>query len=186
VPRPKNDLVGDLIGEFRMSGNLDRAFDKLAAEQLGVNETDLHCLNIVENGGGLSAGELAILSGLTSGAVTGVVDRLEKAGYVRRAGDPADRRRVRVEVTPAFYARAEHIWGPLAADWQATLARRFTTTELRRIINFLRVTNDLSRRHLHRLTETRSAPPAGRAAGPDRRSRAPLDRRVAHQGGAEA
>jgi DNA-binding MarR family transcriptional regulator len=160
-----------------MSGNLDRAFDKLAAEQLGVNETDLHCLNIVENGGGLSAGDLAILSGLTSGAVTGVVDRLERVGYVRRVGDPADRRRVRVEVTPAFYERAEQIWGPLAADWQITLAKSFTAKELRRIIDFLRVTNDLSRRHLHRLAEMRSSPQPGGGAGLDQRKRARRDRR---------
>jgi DNA-binding MarR family transcriptional regulator len=157
----KGELVVNLVREFRMSGILDRAFDKQAAEQLGVSESDLHCLNIVENGGGLSAGELAILSGLTSGAVTGVVDRLERAGYVRRVGDPADRRRVRVEVTPAFYERAEHIWGPVTTDWQTTLAKRFKAKELRRIIDFLRVTNDLTRRQVNRLSETRTSPPPG-------------------------
>ena len=47
------------IREFRASGNQDSAFDSLAAERLGVNETDLRCLNIIENSGGLRAGELA-------------------------------------------------------------------------------------------------------------------------------
>lgn len=140
-----------MVRSFRMSGNLDRAFDKLAAQQLGVNETDLHCLNIVENGGGVTAGELAVHAGLTTGAVTGVIDRLERVGYVRRAADPSDRRRVKVEVTPSFYEQAGRIWGPVAADWQANLAKRFTATELGTIEDFLRMSADLARNHIERL-----------------------------------
>lgn len=151
--RSKSDLVEELVREFRLSGNQDTAFDKLAAERLGVNETDLHCLNVIENSGGLSAGDLAVQSGLSTGAVTGVIDRLERAGYARRAPDPTDRRRVRVEVTPAFYNQAERIWGPVAADWQSTLGKRFTTEELELITNFLRTTSQLGRRHLERLRE---------------------------------
>ena len=151
--RSKRDLVDELVREFRVSGNQDNAFDNLAAERLGVNETDLHCLNIIENGNGLSAGELAAQSGLTGGAITGVIDRLERAGFARRVPDPADRRRVSVEVTPAFYKAAERIWGPMAADWHSTLAKRFTRNELERIADFLRATNDLGRRHLDRLRE---------------------------------
>jgi DNA-binding MarR family transcriptional regulator len=153
--RSKQQVIDQLIGEFRVSGNQDDAFDALAADRLGVNETDLHCLNIIEHSGGLSAGELAARSGLTAGAVTGVIDRLEKAGFAHRVSDPHDRRRVRLEVTPAFYVGAEVIWGPVAADWQAMLARRFTTGELERIIDFLRATNELGRRHLDRLREMR-------------------------------
>jgi DNA-binding MarR family transcriptional regulator len=149
--RSKRELVGEVIREFRVSGNQDDAFDSLAAQRLGVSETDLRCLNIIENSGGLSAGELAAQSGLTGGAVTGVIDRLEHAGYARRVSDRADRRRVRVEVTPAFYECAERIWGPLAADWHSTLSERFTMAELERITAFLRATNEVGRRHLDRL-----------------------------------
>ncbi len=149
--RSKDELVGELIREFRASGNLDDAFDSLAAKELGVSETDLHCLNIIENSGGLSAGQLAIQAGLTAGAVTGVIDRLEKAGYARRVSDSADRRRVGVEVTPAFQRSAERIWGPVAADWHTTLSKRYTMDELERITEFLRATNELTWRHLDRL-----------------------------------
>jgi DNA-binding MarR family transcriptional regulator len=149
----KSKLIDELIGEFRVSGNQDDAFDNLAARRLGVNETDLHCLNIIENSGGLTAGELAEQAGLTTGAVTGVVDRLEGAGFARRTSDPEDRRRVKLEVTPKFYARADKIWGPVARDWAAELGRRFTAEELERVIEFLRATNDLGRRHLDRLRE---------------------------------
>jgi DNA-binding MarR family transcriptional regulator len=119
-----------------------------------VSETDLRCLNIIENARGLTAGELADQAGLTGGAVTGVIDRLEKAGYARRVADDADRRRVRLEVTQAFSEAAGQIWGPMAADWHSMLARRFTIDELERIAQFLRATNELARRHLDRLRTT--------------------------------
>jgi DNA-binding MarR family transcriptional regulator len=147
----KQQLVEELIREFRVSGNQDNAFDALAAERIGVNETDLRCLNIIENSGGLTAGELADQSGLTAGAITGVLDRLERAGFARRASDPADRRRVRVEVTPAFYRWTKRIWGPMAADWHSTLSECYTMAELERITDFLRATNKIGQRHLDRL-----------------------------------
>jgi DNA-binding MarR family transcriptional regulator len=152
-PKPKKKLVEELISEFRVAGNQDSAFDNLAAERLGLNRTDLHCVNIIENSGGLTAGELAKEAGLTSGAVTGVIDRLERAGYARRVADPADRRRVKLEVTPKFYARADRIWGPVAADWSARLGKRFSAEELERFTEFLRTTTELSREHLERLRE---------------------------------
>src|SRR5437868_8413440 len=152
--RKKSELIDELVREFRTSGNQDDAFDTLAAQRLGVNETDLHCLNIVENAGGITAGKLAVLSGLTTGAVTGVIDRLEHRGFARRVPDPEDRRRVRVEVTRTFYARADKIWGPVRADWGRALAK-FSNEELELITEFLRVSNEVGRHHLDRLREMR-------------------------------
>jgi DNA-binding MarR family transcriptional regulator len=152
LPRKdKKELIGELISEFRASGNQDSAFDNLAAERLGVNRTDLHCLNIIQNAGGLTAGELAAESGLTTGAVTGVIDRLERAGFARRVPDPEDRRRVKVEVTPKFYARADKIWGPMAAEWESSLSTGFTAEQLERVIEFLRATNEIGRKYHDRL-----------------------------------
>ena len=152
--RKKSELIDELVREFRTSGNQDDAFDNLAAQRLGVNETDLHCLNIVENAGGITAGKLAVLAGLTTGAVTGVIDRLEHRGFARRVPDPEDRRRVRIEVTRAFYARADKIWGPVRADWGRALAK-FSNEELELITEFLRASNEVGRRHLDRLREMR-------------------------------
>jgi DNA-binding MarR family transcriptional regulator len=149
--KQKKELIDELVSEFRTSGNQDSAFDNLAAERLGVNRTDLHCLNTIENAGGLTAGELARETGLTTGAVTGVIDRLERAGYARRVPDPEDRRRVKVEVTPKFYSRADRIWGPLAADWERSLSASFTAEQLERVIEFLRTTNEVGRRHMERV-----------------------------------
>ena len=149
--KDKKELIGELISEFRASGNQDSAFDNMAAERLGVNRTDLHCLNIIQNAGGLTAGELAAESGLTTGAVTGVIDRLERAGFARRVPDPEDRRRVKVEVTPKFYARADKIWGPMAAEWESSLSTGFTAEQLERVTEFLRATNEIGRKHHDRL-----------------------------------
>jgi DNA-binding MarR family transcriptional regulator len=148
----KSAKIAGLISAFRTSGNLDRAFDNRAAEALGINVSDLHALNIVENHTGLTAGALATEAGLTTGAVTGVVDRLERAGYARRVPDPADRRRVNIEVTDHFYARADEIWRPVSAEWHALLARRFTSDQLDLIAEFLDATNALTRRQVERLT----------------------------------
>ena len=144
-------MIAELIARYRAATNRDVAFDKLAAARLGVSVTDLHCLNIVESRHGLTAGELAVESGLTTGAVTAVVDRLERAGYARRVRDEHDRRKVKVEVTDEFYARAGEIWGPVAAEWQAVLADRFTADELATITAFLTQADELGERHAARL-----------------------------------
>ncbi len=148
MPASKQELIGHLIAAFRDAGNLDGAFEEVAASRLGIGAGDLRCLNAIENAGGLTAGELSREVGVTSGAVTGSVDRLEAAGFARRVADPADRRRVRIEVTPEFRARAEKIWGPVAADWQRELASRFTAAELQTAIEFLETTTEIGRRHL--------------------------------------
>ena len=149
--KSKSELVGDLIARYRAATNRDVAFDKLAAARLGVSVTDLHCLNVIESRHGLTAGELAVESGLTTGAVTAVIDRLERAGFARRVRDDRDRRKVKVEVTDAFYARAGEIWGPLAAEWQAMLSDRFTADELATITAFLAQVDELGERHAARL-----------------------------------
>jgi DNA-binding MarR family transcriptional regulator len=69
-------------------------FQQVAADRLGLNRTDLTVLSLLDARGPLTAGQLAEATGLTTGAVTGVADRLEKAGYARREPDPDDRRRV--------------------------------------------------------------------------------------------
>jgi DNA-binding MarR family transcriptional regulator len=150
---PKQTKIDALVGAFRLNGNLDRAFDNLAARRLGVNLTDLQCLSVVQSRGGVTAGELATEAGLTSGAITGVIDRLERIGYAERRRDPDDRRRVTITVTPKFYEAADAIWRPVKADWDVDLAARFTGAQLDVVLDFLAAANDLARRHLARLSE---------------------------------
>jgi DNA-binding MarR family transcriptional regulator len=155
----KKNLIQWLIGAFRDAGTQDGAIEDLAAARLGISPTDLRCLNAIENGHGhLTAGELAREVGLTTGAVTGTLDRLESAGYAERRVDPADRRRVRLTVTRFFLERAESIWAPLAADWQRRLADRFTAAELATIVDFLELTGEIGGEHRDRLAEEERGP----------------------------
>ncbi|MDG9702709.1 MarR family transcriptional regulator [Streptomyces sp. DH37] len=86
------------------------------AQRLGLNVTDLTCLGHIlgaaGNGRPLNAGDLAALANLTSGAVTGVLDRLERAGYARREPDPADRRRVRIVPDDSAAERVTAVYEP--------------------------------------------------------------------------
>jgi DNA-binding MarR family transcriptional regulator len=74
-------------------------FHQAVADALGLHITDHKCLDFIYRFGAMPAGKLAELTGLTTGAVTGIIDRLEEAGYVRRTNDPKDRRRTIVEPT---------------------------------------------------------------------------------------
>ncbi len=98
------------------------AFDEALAEHLGLNPTDLRCLELVIAAPGLTPSRLAELAGVTSGAVTGVVDRLERAGYVTRRPDPSDRRSVTIAPVPARADEVVAAIGPLAEAVDGLLA----------------------------------------------------------------
>lgn len=87
------------------------------ARRMGLNVTDLTCLGFLMEasmaGESLVAGELAERARLTTGAVTGVLNRLEKAGYIRRTTDPGDRRRVYVVMEETAQERILAIYGPV-------------------------------------------------------------------------
>src|SRR5687768_2268714 len=119
----KKELVEQVIHLARAHQAANDAFDEVAYQKLGINRTDGRCLDIVENQGPLTAGRLAQLSGLTTAAVTAVLDRLERAGYARRVRDADDRRQVIVELTPLMGERGEQIWGPLGKEGVAELSR---------------------------------------------------------------
>jgi DNA-binding MarR family transcriptional regulator len=147
----KSNLVDELIAAYRANSSQDSAFDALAAERLGISPTDLRCLDIIQGRAGLTAGELASASGLTTGAVTAVIDRLERAGLARRVPDDSDRRKVIVEVTDRHYQEADRIWGPLMKEWQRVLTSRFTAAELATVTEFLDESTEIGARHAERI-----------------------------------
>ena len=146
----KQELVDELLHMARAHEAANDAFDEVAREKLGINRTDLRCLNIIDNSGPMTAGRLAELSGLTTAAVTSVLDRLERAGYARRVRDQPDRRQVIVEVTPLLAERATPIWGPLGEEARSTLSR-MSAEELRALIDFYRLGIELNERHIDRV-----------------------------------
>jgi DNA-binding MarR family transcriptional regulator len=146
----KRELVDELLHLMRAHEAANEAFDDVASEKLGVNRTDLRCLNIVDNNGPLTAGRLAELSGLTTAAVTAVLDRLERAGYARRRRDQEDRRQVIVELTPLLAERGSAIWGPLGEEAMARL-ERMSVEELEGVMAFFRFGIELNQRHIDRI-----------------------------------
>lgn len=113
-------------------------FDEAAGDFFGINRTDGRCLDIIDRNGKVSAGQLANDSGLTTGAVTAVIDRLERAGYVQRVRDEIDRRKVWVECTPAMREMVGLIYGYYDVIGPAMTAR-FTLEQLRGIFAFLEI-----------------------------------------------
>jgi DNA-binding MarR family transcriptional regulator len=115
-------------------------FHQAASLRMGLNPTDGKCLSVLRETGPITAGELAQLIGLTTGAVTGVIDRLEQRGFVRRAADPGDRRRVMIEPIAEAIATPElgAIYGPLAAATQSEVIDHYSDEELAVVLDFVR------------------------------------------------
>jgi DNA-binding MarR family transcriptional regulator len=113
-------------------------FDEALTTFLGINRTDGRCLDIIDRVGRISAGHLANESGLTTGAVTAVVDRLEAAGYARRIRDTLDRRKIWIEVTEDARTINARIFGFFSRIWP-NLMGRFTQDQLSAILEFLEV-----------------------------------------------
>lgn len=141
----------EALGEaFRRAQNVNQIFDRAAAERLGVNLTDLFAMDILHQRQRLTAGELAREMDLTTGAVTAVVDRLERAGYARRLRDERDRRRVLIALTPKALAAVNEIYEPLKHAWVRYMDRR-TAAELELILEFMRGAQGVVLEHLDRV-----------------------------------
>jgi DNA-binding MarR family transcriptional regulator len=95
----QEETIQAIIQKHRDMSTETIMFHQNVADALGLHITDHKCLDLIRQYGAMPAGRLAELTGLTTGAITGIIDRLEKAGYVRRANDPKDRRRTIVEPT---------------------------------------------------------------------------------------
>ncbi|HEY7395101.1 MAG TPA: MarR family transcriptional regulator [Gemmatimonadaceae bacterium] len=92
--RTSRDLTAKHIAEgMRRHSTAAVLFHHALAERLGLGPTDLKCFDLIRERGAMTASEVATVTGLTTGAITGVVGRLENAGYLKRAADPNDGRR---------------------------------------------------------------------------------------------
>jgi DNA-binding MarR family transcriptional regulator len=159
----RDDLLTSLNEEFRLQGMVTDIADQAVADLMGLNRTDARCLDIIERLGQVSAGRLATESGLSTGAVTTVLDHLEAAGLARRAADPVDRRRVLAEITPEARLLVEEIYGPLARAGAQEL-ERYSDAELALLRDFLRRGRELQGEHIERVRARLRARQEGEAA----------------------
>src|SRR5262245_46335563 len=110
--------------------------DDAVAERLGLNRTDLRCLSVLSQAGAMTASALADAAGLTRGAMTTALDRIERAGYARRIRDENDRRSVRVEMTERAIDEVKVLYGPLAKEG-GRLLQNYTGAELEAVLKYL-------------------------------------------------
>ena len=107
----RDELIHEFIAAVRAAQTANQMLDSAIADFLGVHGSAYRCLDILDQEGPMTAGELAQRARLSPGATTTIVDRLEEKGLARRTRDTADRRRVLLEVTPELRRRGEQLYG---------------------------------------------------------------------------
>lgn len=127
-------------------------YHRTQAEKMGLSATDSRAMSYLSETGPIPAGRLAELTNVTTGAVTGIVDRLEGAGLVRRESDPADRRKVLVVpvMDTGKDGEAWRLFAPLAKQFRQ-LVRGYTGEELDVVLDFVTNASDLVRERIERL-----------------------------------
>ena len=137
-------LRNEIMGYFGAASD----FDEQVAKKLKLSRTDMRCLDLIDRLGPISAGRLAEESGLTTGAVTFILDRLEEAGMVTRRRDTEDRRRVWVEMVPEAQERLDNLHQPVAEEMRE-VAQRFKADELATVRDFMRQAKEVFQRQMH-------------------------------------
>ena len=125
----------ELENALRRGSAQGAIFGQTVANTVGISGSDLECLDFLNLEGRATAGRLAEVTGLTTGAITGVIDRLERAGFVRRERDDDDRRKVFISIVPENLARI----GKLYLHMQQAMLKNWGTysdEELRLLLRF--------------------------------------------------
>ncbi len=137
APADRDRLAEEIVGPLtRRYSTATVLFHHAVAERLGLGPTDHKCLDLLYERGSMSGSELAAITGLTSGAITGVVNRLERAGHVCREPDPHDRRKQILRLAPEGAREVVDLFDRLRAD-SATLVEGFDNHQLVAIAMFL-------------------------------------------------
>jgi DNA-binding MarR family transcriptional regulator len=131
------ELIAELHRAMRDASAKGVIYSQAVAERLGIGSADLECLDLIALRGPMPAGAIAEAVGLTSGAITGVVDRLERAGLARRERSSEDRRIVMVRPSPAVERRVVPLFKPMEAAAMTALAD-YSDKDLLLLLDFFR------------------------------------------------
>jgi DNA-binding MarR family transcriptional regulator len=142
---PRAELVRRVISAVRRQVAWTVLHNQAIADRLGMGVTDLHCVNLLDLEGPMTAGRLAELMGLTTGAVTGVLDRLEAGGLVRREADPIDRRRVIARLVPEGMERVRAAYAAVGSGVQEMYSG-YDDAQLALIAEYAEASAELTRR----------------------------------------
>lgn len=147
VPERQRELAKEIVGRLiRRYSTAAVLFHHAVAERLGLGPTDHKCLDLLRERGPMIGRELAAITGLTSGAITGVVARLERAGYLRRDADPHDQRKQILTPLAERVRDLDTVFGPIRDD-AIELLEGFDTHQLKAIAAFLTRSTDFAYRH---------------------------------------
>jgi DNA-binding MarR family transcriptional regulator len=158
---PRQELVSEVATQARLHQNAYDRFEDAAAAYLGVNRTAMRCLEVLDREGQRTPGEIAAQTHLSSGAVTAMLDRLERAKLVQRMPDPGDRRRVLVQLTDKARRVATEVYGPIIEAMDEF--DRYTDDELRLLGDFLKLATTMQGRQADRVERMRAERDAGAA-----------------------
>ncbi len=128
------------------------------AEHVGLSAAEFECCQLIQDEGPFTAGELAKRCHITSGGMTGMIDRLERAGFVQRSVDPKDRRRVLVAAVlkgskvQSAVRTVRVMYGPMQQQFNDILAQ-FTDDQITFLVDFMIKTNDMFRETIAALPE---------------------------------
>lgn len=155
-------LEREFLLALRRAGSVLQLLGAASAERIGINVTDLNCLNILwlsgdTTAGDMTAGDLARVTGLTTASITGVLDRLEESGFVHRERDTKDRRRVIVRPDMGRGVRdVGPVFAPVVEAWRA-VAASYTDEQLTLLLEFQAQVEQIMR---NRLIQLRADPRA--------------------------
>ncbi len=151
----RKQLTQELNKQIRFLTGNSVIFSKVIADKVGQHSTDLECLDFLLLGGPATAGKLSELTGLTTGAVTAMIDRLEKAGYVQRERDKNDRRKV---IVVPNVTKIDSEIAPFSKSMGValeTLSKEFSEDELEIVLRFLAKANSAGNKEISKLRKNR-------------------------------
>jgi DNA-binding MarR family transcriptional regulator len=148
------EVLGELARELRQFNGLASSFYRVAATRIGMAVTDMQVMDLLDLTGPSTAGQLADLTGLTTGAVTRILDRLEKAGLVQRERDPNDGRKVIVRLAGGKdeMHKVRSLLNSVGKVWDE-MASRYDEEQIAFLLEFLKHSNTLSRQELVQLQQ---------------------------------
>lgn len=155
MPESLTTLRQEIAAASRALSTATVLFHQQIADAVGLNQSDHKCLDLLLREGSMTAGELAARSGFTTGAITGIVNRLAKRGFVRRVADREDRRSVRLQPVPdRVHREMGPFFQPFLQRVGALHARR-SAAEIKVITAYLRESEEILRTSAEELTGRR-------------------------------